>query len=252
MTTATMGLARINGIAINREDEVLSASELRQRACTELLRQAAQEAGLLSRDDQPAADGAISEAASAAIESLLERELRPEEPDELACHRHFAAHAADYARGERIHLRHILFAVTLGVDVAALRDRAEKQLFELRCADPLSDAFASAASRLSNCPSGLIGGDLGWVTREDCAEEFAREVFGTATIGVLPRLVQSRFGFHVVELLSRSEGRVPQFDEVSASVAQTLRHRAWVGALRRYLQTLALRAEMEGVSIDCE
>ncbi len=252
MTTATMTIASINGVAISGSGEEISASELRQRACTELLRQAAQRAGMLSADDAPAADGAISEAASEAIERLLEQEIQPEPADEEACRRHYAAHATEYARGERIHLRHILFAVTPGVDVVALRERAEKQLFEVRCADPLSDAFATAASKLSNCPTGLVGGDLGWVTREDCAEEFAREVFGETTIGVLPKLVQSRFGFHVVELLARVEGRVPPFEEIKAAVAQTLQQRAWVGALRRYLQSLAMNADMEGVAIDAE
>ncbi len=40
------------------------AGELRQRACTELLRQAAQRAGLLAADDAPSEDGVISEAAA--------------------------------------------------------------------------------------------------------------------------------------------------------------------------------------------
>ena len=39
--------ARINGVALHATDEMLSPDELRQRACTELLRQAAQSAGLL-------------------------------------------------------------------------------------------------------------------------------------------------------------------------------------------------------------
>ena len=41
-------VARINGVALNAPDETLSAETLRQRACTELLRQAAQSAGLLA------------------------------------------------------------------------------------------------------------------------------------------------------------------------------------------------------------
>ena len=49
--------------------------ELRQRACTELLRQAAQRGGLLAADDAPSADGVISEAAGA-IEALLEQALQ--------------------------------------------------------------------------------------------------------------------------------------------------------------------------------
>ena len=65
-TNAFHPVARINGIALNSRDEALSAEELRQRACTELLRQAAQAAGLLTASDAASGDGVISEAASAA------------------------------------------------------------------------------------------------------------------------------------------------------------------------------------------
>ena len=69
--------------------------------------------------------GVISEAASDAIEVLLDRELACPVPVEEACRRYYAAHAARFAIGERVRLRHILFAVTPGVDVDALRKRAE-------------------------------------------------------------------------------------------------------------------------------
>ena len=62
--------------------ETPSADALRQRACTELLRQAAQQAGLLAADDPPPRDGATSEAASAAIEALLERAIVLPEPSD--------------------------------------------------------------------------------------------------------------------------------------------------------------------------
>ena len=44
----TMPVARINGVALHAPGETLTPDELRQRACTELLRQAAQRAGLLA------------------------------------------------------------------------------------------------------------------------------------------------------------------------------------------------------------
>ncbi len=188
---AAASIAQVNDVPLNNAAEVLDLSELRQRACTELLRQAAMRAGLLPADDPLPADGVISEAASLAIEALLERELAVPEPSEAACRRHFAAHAARHAVGERVRLRHILFAVTPGVDVTALRQRAEACLIDLRArgADESGDRFAAAARTLSNCPSGADGGALGWLTVADCAPEFAREIFGQAGVGVLARLV---------------------------------------------------------------
>ena len=249
-------VARVNGVALHAPGEALSAEDLRQRACTELLRQQAKAQGLLDADDPPGTQGATSEAASAAIERLLDLELDVPEASQQACRRHFEAHRATYSSGARVRARHVLFAVTPGVDVNALRARAEALLVELRCANDEGRSFDAAARQWSNCPSGRAGGELGWLAPSDCAPEFARELFATGTgpeqvahVGVLPRLVNSRFGFHVVEVLARDGGQVPAFEQVRPAVAQALRQQAWVTALRRYLQQLADAARLEGVEL---
>ena len=244
--------ASINGVALLAADEHISTEELRQRACTELLRQAAQRDGLLSHDDPAPQAGAISEAASEAIERWLEANLNVPEPTEEACRRHHAAHTARYRRGERVHARHILFGVTPGVDVGALRSRAETCLLDVRCHDGSSaeDAFARAARELSNCPTGAQGGELGWLTAEEFAPEMAQEIFGRAEIGVLPRLVHSRFGLHVVEVLERDPGVEEPYESVRGAVQLALRQQSWVTALRQCLQLLAAEAEVRGVDLE--
>jgi peptidyl-prolyl cis-trans isomerase C len=233
-------------------DETLSADDLRQRACSELLRQAAVAQGLLPASDAPAADGVLSEASTQAIEALLEKNLTIPEPSEEECQRHFDAHKAKYATGERVKARHILFAVTQGVDVVALRNRAETTLLDVRCHDgnALEDRFAKAAREQSNCPSGAEGGRLGWLTPSDCAPEFAKELFGQAEVGVLPRLVHSRFGFHVVEVLQRDPGTDQSFEAVRGAVAMSMRQMTYITALRQYLRQLAGQAEIFGVDIE--
>jgi len=250
-TLAVPTVARINGMALNAPGDTLSPEELRQRACTELLRQAAQRAGLLDAADAPTADGVISEAAASAIDALLEQNLTLPEPSEEACRRHHAAHEGAYRTGERVRVRHILFAVTPGVDVAALRKRAEPIFLDVRCHDgQASDSFADAARKWSNCPSGEHGGDLGWLEAADCAPEFARELFGHVEVGVLPRLVHSRFGLHVVDVLEREPGVVQSFESVRGAVAMALRQQSFVTALRLYLRLLAGEATVEGVELD--
>jgi peptidyl-prolyl cis-trans isomerase C len=245
-------VARVNGVTLHAPGENIEPRALRQRACTELLRQAAQREGLLDAGDAPGIDGAISEAATAAIDTLLERDLRIPEPSEEACRRHYAAHAGKFATGERAHVRHILFAVTPGVDVVALRKRAEATLLDVRCHDGNAegDAFADAARSLSNCPTGAEGGDLGALTAADCAPEFAREIFGKREIGVLPRLVHSRFGLHVVEVRSREPGVMPAFEAVRGAVANSLRQQSFIAASRQYIQLLAGAAAIQGVDLE--
>lgn len=244
-------IATVNKVPLHSGEQSPDAASLRQRACTELLRQAAQAAGLLGVTDTPNLDGIPSEAASAAIEVLLTRELQLPEPSEEACRRHFAAHSHNYHTGERVHARHILFAVTQGMDMVALRNRAEACLLDVRCHDGSNrEGFARAARELSNCPSGIDGGGLGWLQTGDCASEFARELFGHAEVGVLPRLVHSRFGLHVVEVLQREPGQAQSFESVRGAVTMALRQQTYITALRQYLQLLAGAAAVHGVELD--
>ena len=251
MNTATLPLPQINGVVLAYPGEHLSTESLRQRACAELLRQAAIRSGLLADDDPLPLGGAMTEVASTAIEALLDRELQLPEPSEEALRRHHAAQRGRYAVGERVQLRHVLFAVTPGVDVNALRQRAEACLLDVRSAPAGGDdRFAATAASTSNCPSGADGGALGWLTSEDCAPEFAREIFGKPEVGVLPRLVHSRYGLHVVEVQARLPGVEPAFESVRSAVAQALRQQAFATALRQYLQLLAAEAVVVGVELD--
>jgi peptidyl-prolyl cis-trans isomerase C len=251
MMMTTTAIARINGVPLHAADEELDDIALRQRACSELLRQAAIGAGLLAATDTPPIDGVMSEAASEAIDDWLEQELELPDPTDEACRRHHAAHAVRYRTGERVRVRHILFAVTPGMDVVALRNRAEACLLDVRCHDgSAGGGFGKSARELSNCPSGEQGGELGWLGATDCADEFARELFGHVEVGVLPRLVHSRFGLHVVEVLERESGVAESFEAVHGAVCMALRQQAWVTALRQCLQLLAGKAKVEGVDLD--
>lgn len=247
-------VASVNGVPLHEAGEYPTEESLRQMACSELLRQAAQEGGLLAADDLPLTGGVQSEAASAAIEALLERELKVPEPSDEACARYYAAHAARYRTDEQVNARHILFAVTPGVDVVALRNRAEGVMLQVRCHDrddaKAQQAFAAAASQWSNCPSSAEGGELGWLGPQDCAPEFGRELFGLNDMGVLPRLVHSRFGFHVVEVLARNSGTPRAFETVREAVRLALKQQTWATALRQYLTILAGQASLVGVALE--
>jgi len=249
--TNSSPIARVNGVALHAAGDQLDNDTLRQRAYGELLRQEAVRKGVLAASDMASDDGVQSEAATEAIEQLLESELAVPAPDEATARRFFDANPARFQEGERVNARHILFAVTPGVDVVQLRKRAEAALLDARCrSDAAEDRFAGLAKTLSNCPSAEYGGDLGWLAAPDCAPEFSRELFGHAEVGVLPRLVHSRFGLHVVEVLARQAGAAPSFEAVRGAVTQVLQQQSYVTALRQYLQLVAGAARIEGVDLD--
>lgn len=250
VATESPPVASINGIALHEPGEALAPEDLRERAWAELLRQEAVRQGRLPRHADLGAPG-VSAGDEAAIQRMLDDEVPLRRPEEAECERYHAAHRERFRQGRQARVRHILFAVTPGVDVAALAARAEKALLEVMRNDTPAVRFAELARELSNCPSGAEGGGLGWLAPEDLAEELARALFGeSAPHGVVPRLVHSRYGFHVVEVLEREAGRELPYRQVRERIAAELARRARATALHQYIRLLAGRALVEGLELE--
>lgn len=245
--------ASINGIALHEQGESVDTEILRERAWTELLRQRAVSLGLLPRATGLLAPE-LNEAERQVIESMTDDEVKSPDPTEEECQRYYEANKAHFIVGQSLHMRHILFAVTPGVNVHALMRRAEAALMELTRKDASPGRFEQLAAELSNCPSSAQGGDLGWVTPQDCAPELAKEIFYQSDsrwgMGVHPRLVHTRFGLHIIEVLDRKEGTLPSFNEVRAQIASRLRLQSRSTALRQYMRLLVGEASVEGIDLE--
>ena len=250
--TAQAAPASINGVALHAPGERLDESALRERAWSELLRQEAVRQGVLPRHDGAQAPD-LAAADQAAIEAMLERTIQVPVPTAEECSRYYESRKTHFVQGALVHARHILFAVTSGVDVHKLAARAEQALLELSRKGVDAGRFGELARELSNCPSGAQGGDLGWLGPQDCADELANELFHQKNplhgIGLRPRLVHSRYGFHIVEVLGRKQGRQSPFEAVQPLIAMQLAQQSRAKALHQYMQVLAGQAVVEGVEL---
>ncbi len=66
--------------------------------------------------------------------------------------------------------------------------------------------FADLARRHSQGPSAQKGGDLGFFTRDQMVDEFAKAAYALSDSGdVAPEPVRTRFGFHVIRLTNAGE-----------------------------------------------
>ena len=182
----------------------------------------------------------------AIVARVLDAEVVTPTPDEAECRRVYDAHPERYASGELVEASHILFAVTPGVPVAALRTEAEKVLAELVRAP---ERLPERAKDLSNCPSGQQGGNLGQFGRGQMVPEFDAAIFGNDRTGVLPQLVATRYGFHVIRVDHRVAGRTLPFDAVKERIARELSTHVEARALRQYVEVLAGRAEIHGADL---
>jgi peptidyl-prolyl cis-trans isomerase C len=247
-TTPPQDTLRINGIAIaadaiaeesrHHQDEAdpLEAAR-RALAIRELLSQRAAELGLL--DAQAALD-------DDAIDRLLERELRIPDPTRNDCERYYRNHPARFRRNDIVHASHILLAVTGRAPLALIRHKAEETLQQVLAAP---DSFEDIARAVSNCPSAGVGGSLGQLLRGDSVPEFEAAVFDTPDLGILPRLLNTRFGFHIVRIDRRIPGELLPFEAVDAEIARLLSEHAQQQAMRQYVSILASQAQVEGIEL---
>nr|WP_249190041.1 peptidylprolyl isomerase [Burkholderia cenocepacia] len=211
----------------------------RALAVRELLRQRAVALALL--DERAPLD-------DAAVDALLERELtHVPDPDRAACERYYARHPARFRRNDIVHASHVLFAMTDRMPLAPLRQRAEQVLADVVAAP---DTFEAVARASSNCPSAEMGGSLGQLLRGDTVPEFEAALFDADGIGVLPTLVNTRFGFHIVRIERRVPGDAVPFEAAADQIAAYLSARVRRQAMRQYVAILAGGACVEGIEFD--
>jgi len=252
-TAVPPSVAAINGVALHQADQRLDKTTLLERARAELLRQQAVNLGLLPHHTGRTAPE-LTEQEWQVIHAMIDREVVMQRPDEEACERYFEAHKHRYVQGQALHVRHILFAVTSDVNVHALLVQAEGALLELSRPGVQSDRFAQLAAELSGCPTGAAGGDLGWIGPDDCDPELANELFhhkhSRWGMGVHPRLIHTRHGFHILEVLGRRKGRASLYPEVRERIANELTASHREASLRQFMAELVRQAKLEGLDLD--
>ena len=244
---------KVNGINLIQEGEQISLEEIRERAYTELLRQEAVRLGLIASSKCDSLNS-LADQEREIIENMLEAQVLTPTPSLNECSRYYEANKSRYVVGQAINIRHILFAVTDGVPVQALAGHAETALLELMHKSASPGLFDKKAKELSNCPSGKDGGHLGWLEPHECAPELARALFfdGEAQLGsgLHPRLIHSRHGLHIIEVLDRRPGKQLSFDEVKDKIEMHLSMQSRATALRQYMMLLVGAAEIEGIELE--
>jgi peptidyl-prolyl cis-trans isomerase C len=213
------------------------AAAKRQLVVRELLRQRAAVVGL-----DPASDE------EGAIEALLEQEVPEPEVDEAACRRYYEANAERFHTPVTVELRHILLAAAPD-DVEARTEAEQRAEALLETVTSGRDSFAALAEQHSNCPSANNGGHLGAVGRGQTVPEL-EEVVLRLEPGIARRPVETRYGFHVVEVVARHGGESLPYEEVGHLIRDYIRERSWRRAVSQYIGQLAADAEIRGVDIE--
>ncbi|MFG1264847.1 peptidylprolyl isomerase [Xanthobacter aminoxidans] len=185
----------------------------------------------------------------AVIRALLEEEVKVPTADEATCRRYFARNPALFRTGDLYEVAHILIAAdpTDADARQAARDQADALLTALLSG---AVAFETAARETSACPSREVGGSLGQIGKGQTVPEFEAALATMEPGAIHPVPVETRYGFHIVRLAHRVEGRDLPFEVVQEAIAGHLELSSWHAAMRQYVSLLIGRADIRGISME--
>ena len=95
--------------------------------------------------------------------------------------------------------------------------------------------FARLARELSTGPSGKVGGDLGYFTREKMVPEFSAAAFELRPGDVTKSPVKTQFGWHVIKVEDRRTQDAPSYAQAEGQMREQVEEqltRKYVGELR--------------------
>ncbi|HZP71685.1 MAG TPA: peptidylprolyl isomerase [Pseudolabrys sp.] len=248
----------VNGVAIARDaiqremqhhpaEKPIAAWQQAARALVirELLLQRARHLGLTP---EPATDGAGRRETDeeALVRAVIEHEVTVPEPDDETCRRYYEQNSTRFRSPDIYEASHILFAALPDDREGYARARADAEAVLSRVKeDPTS--FAAFARAYSRCPSAQQGGNLGQITRGQTTPEFERALFALAPGELCAAPVATRYGFHIVRLERKIDGRLLPFDAVAGRIADYLRESVHRRASAQYVARLASSARIEGI-----
>ena len=112
----------------------------------------------------------------------------------------------DYFNGTQVRASHILITCPEFASTQVQQDAVKK--LEQISADIKAGkiSFEDAAKKVSDCPSKEKGGDLDFFTYEKMVPSFAVAAFAAKKGEVTP-VVRSKFGFHLIKVTDRKDGK---------------------------------------------
>ena len=248
----------VNGVTIARDaiqremqhhpaEKPIAAWQQAARALVvrELLLQRARHLGLAP--DPISDEGGRRETDDEALmRAVVEREVSVPEPDDETGRRFYSQNSARFRSPDIYEASHILFAVLPDDRENYTKARADAAAVLARLREDPS-RFAALARDYSKCPSAEQGGNLGQITKGQTTPEFERALVALAPGELCTEPVATRYGFHIIRLERKIEGRVLPYEAVAKRIAEYLRESVRRRADAQYVARLASAAHIEGV-----
>lgn len=182
-----------------------------------------------------------------AIQQLMSTHVRYEDPTDEDCARYFENNQEKFTTEPLMEVDHILLAAAKDdLPAREVAKTSASNLIEQLKNDPL--LFPALAEQYSACPSKKTGGSLGQLSKGQTVPEFEKQL-NRLEPGIAVNPIESRYGFHVVNVTRKIPGKAMQYSMVEDKVKGYLIHRASHLAIQAYIQTLIEAADIEGITM---
>ena len=143
-----------------------------------------------------------------------------------------------------VHLRHILIAANpqTPADRQKAREKADGLLKQIKNGGD----FAQLATQNSDDPGSKVrGGDLSWVQPGQTVPAFEKAAFALKQPNDVSPVVETRFGYHIIQLVERKEPQAVPFEQAKGRIGMMLQDQKVKEALRVHIQELKAKGKVE-------
>lgn len=178
------------------------------------------------------------------IRAFVDQEIAPKiNISDDASKAFYEANPQFFKQPEQVHARHILIKVEPGADEKT-KAKAMATILAIKERAISGEDFGELAKTESQGPSAPKGGDLGYFSRGRMVPAF-EEVAFQLKIKEISGVVETNFGYHLIQVLDRKEAKTLAFDEVKDRITSNLRNQQIKQQLDENVADLRKSAKVE-------
>ena len=160
----------------------------------------------------------------------LEKNVKVSDADAKAF---YDKHKAQFNAPEEVDARHIL------VKTKPEAEQIEKEL-------KAGKSFTVLAMEKSiDKASGAKGGDLGFFTADQMVPAFSKAAFALKKPGQISPIVQTQYGYHIIQLIGKKPAQTKTFEEVKPQLEQMLAQQNAKGAFEKLIDGLKAKTKVD-------
>ena len=176
-------------------------------------------------------------------EYLVENDLKDPEVPESEVRDFYNKGKQGFMRKESVRTRHIL--VSLPEDATAEeKTAARKKIEKARSLVVSGEPFDEIAKEYSDCNSASGGGELGYQERGYMPPSYDEVAF-SLKVGERSDVIESEFGFHILEVLDHKSAGITPYEEMKDFISKYLNNQYARKKLLAHVNNLKQKAKIE-------